>query len=88
MHLTWFKRNGALNHLRFKAATNPTWFVARPARLERATCGFVVKTFEFPNLLKVKEVFGIMGFSFFLFFPVLACFSIFWNVFLTQILTQ
>ena len=34
---------GALNHVRFRAAMNPMWFVARPARLERATCGFVVR---------------------------------------------
>jgi hypothetical protein len=29
--------------------------LARPARLERATCGFVVNTSEFPNLLKVRK---------------------------------
>jgi hypothetical protein len=43
LHLTLLKRNGALNHVRFRAATNPTWFVARPVRLERTTCGFEVR---------------------------------------------
>ena len=33
---------GALNHVRFGAAMYPLWYMARPARLERATCGFVV----------------------------------------------
>ena len=34
---------GALNHVRFGAAMYPLWYMARPARLERATCGFVVR---------------------------------------------
>jgi len=62
--------------------------LARPARLERATCGFVDRTSELPNLLKLKEVSEITKFYFFLFFPILASFSIFWKVFLTQILTH
>ena len=34
---------GALNNVEFRAAIHPTWCMARPARLERATCGFVVR---------------------------------------------
>ena len=62
--------------------------LARPARLERATCGFVVNTSELPNLLKVKEVFETTSLPFFLLFLILARFIIFWKVFLTQIHTQ
>ncbi len=35
--------NGALNYVEFRAAMYPMWYMARPARLERATCGFVVR---------------------------------------------
>ena len=58
--------------------------LARPARLERATCGFVGKTSELPNLLKFKEVFEMTEFYVFQFFLILARFSIFWKVFHTQ----
>ena len=44
--------------------------------------------FKLPNLLKVKEVFETTPFSFSLFYPVLARFSIFWKVFHTQILIR
>jgi hypothetical protein len=40
---TWFGKYGALNHVRFRAAMHPTWCMARPARLERAACGFEVR---------------------------------------------
>ncbi len=42
--------------------SNPFKILARPGRLERPTCGFVGKTPELPNLLKVKEVFEVLGF--------------------------
>ena len=32
-----------MHHAGCMATTNLIWFVARPARLERATCGFVVR---------------------------------------------
>ena len=69
-------------------APKPLILLARPARLERATCGFVDRDSELPNLLKVKKVFETTPFCFFTFYPILARFSIFWKVFLTQILTQ
>jgi hypothetical protein len=37
--------NGAAYHVGYTAAMHPKWCMARPARLERATCGFEVDFF-------------------------------------------
>ena len=42
LNLTYIT-DGAVYHVRYTAATNPAWFVARPVRLERTTCGFEVR---------------------------------------------
>jgi hypothetical protein len=71
---------GALNHVRFRAAMHLTWCMARPARLERATCGFVGKTSELLNLLKVKEVFDSIEFYIIILFLILASFCTVWKL--------
>ena len=62
--------------------------LVRPAGFEPATYGFEDRDPGLPNLLKLLQLIKITYFPFSRSFPILANFSRFWKLFLTQILTQ